>query len=165
MTLDIAIDLSSPLWATLPDAEKRAKRAILASAEAAGVRLRDGAEVGLLLVDDERIRALNARWRGLDRPTNVLSFPAVAAEKLGQSLMLGDIVVAFETTRREAEHEGKTLGDHFTHLVVHGFLHLVGFDHEVCDDAERMETLETRILAGMAIADPYAEVLAADERA
>ena len=156
MTLDIAVDRSSPLWATLSDAEALAERAILASASACGVRLRESAEVGVQLVDDDAIRALNARWRGFDKPTNVLSFPAASHGKLAAAPMLGDIVVAYETTRREADDEGVSLADHFAHLIVHGFLHLVGFDHQDVGEAETMEALETRVLAGLAIADPYA---------
>ena len=117
------------------------------------------------LVDDAQIRVLNAHWRGLDKPTNVLSFPAVAAEKIALAPMLGDIVVAFETMQREAVGEGKTLADHFSHLVTHGFLHLLGFDHEDAAEAERMEALESDILARLGIADPYASTVPADAKA
>jgi probable rRNA maturation factor len=156
MELDIAIERPSPLWAGLPGAEILAERAILASAEACGVALGEKAEVSVQLVDDEQIRALNARWRGLDKPTNVLSFPAASVERLAAAPLLGDIVVAYETTRREADDGRIAFSDHFAHLVVHGFLHLVGFDHQSADEAEKMEALETRVLAGLAIADPYA---------
>jgi len=153
--LDIAVERASPLWEAAPDAEALAERAILASAEACGVELAEAAEVSVQLVDDERIRALNARWRGLDKPTNVLSFPASSADRLAASPLLGDIVVAYETTSREAEDEHISLDDHFVHLVVHGFLHLVGFDHQDDEEADVMEALETRVLKGLAIADPY----------
>jgi probable rRNA maturation factor len=155
MKLDISIDRSSPLWAALPTAESLAERAILASAETCGVKLRDEAEISVQLVDDEQIRALNARWRGLDKPTNVLSFPASPVEKLPFAPLLGDIVVAYETMRREADDDDISLSDHFAHLIVHGFLHLMGFDHQNDRDADEMEALETRVLAGMEIADPY----------
>jgi probable rRNA maturation factor len=124
--------------------------------------LRDGAEIGVQLVDDAGVRALNARWRGFDKPTNVLSFPASPVEKLASAPMLGDIVVAYQTTRREADDERISLGDHFVHLIVHGFLHLVGFDHEDDAEAEMMEALETRVLEGLAIADPYRRGVAAE---
>jgi probable rRNA maturation factor len=156
MKLDIAIDQASSLWAALPEAQGLAERAILAGAADCGVALRKGAEVSVQLVDDAQIRALNAQWRGFDKPTNVLSFPAAPVEKLATSPLLGDIVLAFETIRREADDMRIGLSDHFVHLVVHGFLHLVGFDHQESAEAERMEQLETQILAGMAIADPYA---------
>jgi probable rRNA maturation factor len=157
MKLDVAIDRSSPLWSALPAAEALAERVIEAGVAACGVSLREGAEVGLKLVDDAEIAALNARWRGLAKPTNVLSFPAAPVDRLAASPLLGDIVVAFETTKREAEEEGKSLADHFAHLVAHGFLHLVGYDHEDRAEAERMEALEIAILQSLAIADPYAE--------
>jgi probable rRNA maturation factor len=156
MKLDIAVDQASPLWAGLPEAEELVERAILASVARCGVALRKGAEVSVQLVDDAQIRALNAQWRGFDKATNVLSFPAAPVDKLAASPLLGDIVLAFETIRREADDMRISLGDHFTHLVVHGFLHLVGFDHQESGEADRMERLETQILAGMAIADPYA---------
>ena len=107
------------------------------------------------------MRALNARWRGLDKPTNVLSFPAAAPERLGETPVLGDVVVAFETMAREADDEGKALADHFRHLVVHGFLHLLGFDHRSDAEAEAMEALERRILARLGVADPYGEAAGA----
>jgi probable rRNA maturation factor len=160
--LDIAIERPSPLWAALPDAKGLAERAVLASALACGVVLGEKAEVSVQLVDDEQIRALNARWRGLDRPTNVLSFPAAPVQRLAAAPLLGDIVVAYQTTRREAEDERIAMSDHFAHLVVNGFLHLVGFDHQSADEAEKMEALETRVLASLAIADPYANNVPAE---
>lgn len=103
-----------------------------------------------MLADDAALRALNARWRQQDKPTNVLSFPA------GDSVLLGDVVLAFETVRREASEQGKSLADHMSHLVVHGVLHLLGHDHERPRDADVMESLERQVLAGLGIADPYA---------
>ncbi|WP_158815255.1 rRNA maturation RNase YbeY [Methylocapsa sp. S129] len=156
MKPNIEVVESSPQWRALPGIEKLARRGIEASLEMSGIRILDGAEVSVQLVDDSQIRALNAQWRGLDKPTNVLSFPASAPEKIAAAPMLGDIVMAFETAEREAAEEGKTLADHAAHLVVHGFLHLLGFDHQIAADANRMEALETRILAKLRIADPYA---------
>jgi probable rRNA maturation factor len=114
-------------------------------------------ELSLLFTGDEEIRGLNAEWRGKDKATNVLSFPAFPPAK-GEILppLLGDIVLAAETVRREAEAEDKPLENHIIHLVVHGFLHLAGYDHEADDEAEEMEGLERRILARLAIPDPYA---------
>ena len=102
------------------------------------------------LADDKRVRALNARDRKKDKPTNVLSYPS------GERDFLGDVVLARQTVWREAKSQGKTAADHLSHLVVHGTLHLLGYDHETSEaDAERMEALERRILAKLGIADPY----------
>lgn len=147
----------SPLWRALPQAEAIAEKAIAAAAAGAGVRLLPGAEVSLLLTDDAHMREINQQWRDKDKPTNVLSFPAVEGPKVSKSPFLGDIAVAFETLQREAEDDGKSVADHFTHLVVHGFLHLLGHDHIVAEDAERMEALEVAILATLGVADPYAD--------
>lgn len=120
------------------------------------------AEVSVLLADDAAVRDLNRAWRGKDRPTNVLSFPAfepgtpVRAD--GLPVPLGDIAVALETVLREAEAEGKTPADHLAHLVVHGTLHLTGRDHEAGEaEAAAMEALEVEALATLGVADPYAD--------
>jgi probable rRNA maturation factor len=104
--------------------------------------------------DDARVQALNKLWRGLDKPTNVLSFPAPDSPS-GPARMLGDIAISYQTAAREAAAEGKTLADHIAHLSVHGFLHLLGYDHESDEDAEEMEGLERVILARIGISDPY----------
>jgi len=114
----------------------------------------------LVLADDAMVRDLNRRFRGKDKPTNVLSFPAdepVEAGMADADRYLGDVVVAAETLAREAHDEGKAVEHHFDHLVVHGTLHLLGYDHESDKEADRMESLETAILADLGIADPYAE--------
>jgi probable rRNA maturation factor len=112
-------------------------------------------EVALLLTDDAEMRALNRTWRGKDAPTNVLSFPASA--HVPAPGLLGDVVLAYETTAEEARTQGIALKDHVAHLVVHGVLHLIGFDHIEDAEAERMEAIERRALASLGIADPYAE--------
>lgn len=147
----------SALWDSLPDAEAIAERALNVASEMADVKLMDGAELALLLSDDAHVKSVNQEWRKIDKPTNVLSFPSVEANKLARVPFIGDIIIAYETVKREAEHDGKDFADHFTHLVVHGFLHLVGFDHQTDDDAKVMEALETRILAELEIPDPYAD--------
>jgi probable rRNA maturation factor len=106
----------------------------------------------ILLADDERLRALNLAFRGKDKPTNVLSFPAAANDD-GHA---GDIALAYGVTRDEARAAGKTIADHASHLVVHGVLHLAGLDHEKKRDAEEMEGLEVKILSRLGIRDPYA---------
>ncbi len=121
-----------------------------------GVALIEGAEVAVSLADDARVQEANRAFRGKDAPTNVLSFPAAPPERIGASPFLGDVILAYETVEKEAAAEGKTIGDHLAHLVVHGVLHLIGYDHMTDDEAERMERLETAILASLAIADPYA---------
>ena len=103
------------------------------------------------------MRAINAEWRHKDAATNVLSFPASDPRGVSEARLLGDVLIAFETLEREAAEECKTLADHFCHLVVHGFLHLLGFDHIEEADAEKMEPIEIRALARLGIANPYAE--------
>ncbi len=114
-------------------------------------------ELSLVFTDDEAIREINAEWRDKDKATNVLSFPAYPLEPGGMpGPMLGDIVIARETVEREALDLEKSFEDHLTHLLVHGFLHLFGYDHLDTEEAEEMEGLETRILAKLGLSDPYA---------
>lgn len=164
---EIEIDLAVPCeqWvAALPEVEELCRRVVLAALSGAGEMLSHGAgehvEVSLVLADDGMVRELNRQYRGQDKPTNVLSFASLDAEDdvavPDGPLMLGDVVLAFETTRREAAAEGKTLADHLAHLVVHGILHLLGYDHLEEDEALEMEGRERSILADLGIADPYA---------
>ena len=118
---------------------------------------RTATELSLVFTDDASIREINAEWRSQDKATNVLSFPAFPLEPGGKpGPMLGDIIIARETVEREAVELEKSFDDHLTHLMVHGFLHLFGYDHMNNSEAERMEGLETRILAGLGLSDPYA---------
>ena len=147
-------------WQTEPGAEAAIHRAV--EAAAAFVDTGPGeAELAVMLTDDSGIRTLNSNWRGIDKPTNVLSFPALPPTgPVGPDdapRMLGDIAIAYETTRREADDEQKPFDHHLSHLAVHGFLHLIGYDHEIDSDAEDMESLETEILAQLGIPDPYAD--------
>lgn len=115
------------------------------------------AEVSLVFTDDASIREINSEWRNQDKPTNVLSFPAFPLAPGGKpGPMLGDIVIARETVAREAGELEKSIDEHLTHLMVHGFLHLFGYDHMEREEAEEMEGLETRILASLGLSDPYA---------
>jgi probable rRNA maturation factor len=98
------------------------------------------------------MKALNATWRGLDKPTNVLSFPN---QLRGPEMMLGDIAVSFQTVQTEARAENKPFAHHYQHMVVHGLLHLLGFDHEDAIDADEMEAVERRSLARLSVPDPY----------
>jgi probable rRNA maturation factor len=145
----VDVSIESPKWKPLAG-EAVVRRAIAAAA----VEHSGASEVSVVLTDDTAIRALNARWRGRDEPTNVLSFPATATGA-GTPRMLGDIVIAYESTAREALQESKPIAHHLAHLTVHGFLHLMGYDHESDADAEAMERLEREILARLDIPDPY----------
>jgi probable rRNA maturation factor len=147
-------------WQTEPDAEAVIHRAVATAAEIADADTGE-AELAVMLTDDAGIRTLNSNWRGIDKPTNVLSFPALQPTGAGgpddAPRMLGDIAIAYETTRREADDEQKPFDHHLSHLAVHGFLHLIGYDHEKDDDAETMESLEAEILAQLGIPDPFAD--------
>jgi probable rRNA maturation factor len=137
----------------LPAAPALVRRAARRALEAAGPD--HPAELAIVLVDDRRQRALNKQWRGKDKPTNVLAFPGTSTVPVGTPLPLGDVVLAIETIDDEAEAQSKKLADHVTHLVIHGVLHLLGFDHDKPSRAKRMEALETKLLDQMGIADPY----------
>lgn len=117
---------------------------------------RDAAEVSLRIVDEEEGASLNRTWRHKDYPTNVLSFPAHLPAEL-KSPLLGDLVICAPVVVREAAEQGKSPEAHWAHLVVHGTLHLLGYDHENDMDAAQMEALETAILAGLGYPDPYRE--------
>jgi len=163
-TVSLTIDRAA--WqAVVADPEELCRQAISATLRrAAPADWRAAAEVSVLLCDDARMRALNRTWRGQDRPTNVLSFPAQELDPdqappivLGHPALLGDVVLAAETLRGEALAQGKPPADHLRHLLVHGCLHLLGHDHQEPDEARRMERLERLILAELGIADPYGE--------
>ncbi len=113
-------------------------------------------ELSLVFTDDANIRTINSKWRHIDKATNVLSFPAFPIQPGQQpGPILGDIVIARETVQREAQEENKSFDDHLSHLIVHGLLHLTGYDHQNDEEAEQMESLERKILASLGISDPY----------
>ena len=148
-------------WKSEPDADAVIQRAVAIAAEMTDADTAD-AELAVMLTDDAGIRTLNSNWRGIDKPTNVLSFPALRPQTRVAGAddippMLGDIAIAYETARREADDEQKPFDHHLSHLTIHGFLHLVGYDHETDDEAEAMEALEVEILAQLGIPDPYAD--------
>jgi probable rRNA maturation factor len=162
MKLTLEISSPSTQWRTLTRARAIARHTIAACIDEVGIALHRGATVGLCLSDDRHVRELNARWRGMDKPTNVLSFPAARPGDPGDAPPLGDIVLAYETVFREAEASSVAFVDHYRHLVAHGFLHLMGYDHQTNEDAELMEALEKRILARLGVADPYADGVAGE---
>ncbi|WP_279111060.1 rRNA maturation RNase YbeY [Bartonella apis] len=113
-------------------------------------------ELSLVFTDDANIRTINSKWRHIDKATNVLSFPAFPIQPGQQpGPILGDIVIARETVQREAQEENKSFDDHLSHLIVHGLLHLTGYDHQNDEEAEQMESIERKILASLGISDPY----------
>lgn len=138
----------------LPDAEAFAER-VHDAARAREKRL--AGSVALLLTDDAALKGLNARFRGKDAPTNVLSFPSGAAAGTATGGFLGDIALAYETCEREAMGKGVSFAAHAAHLIAHGLLHLVGYGHESDADAAKMEGMETSILGALGMPDPYAE--------
>jgi len=142
-------------WSDLPDAEAAIGDAAAAAAVAPVLTGRGGA-VSVALSSDEAVADLNGRFRGKPKPTNVLSFPAGSG---GDEDFLGDIVLAQETVAREAREQGIPLRHHVQHLVVHGILHLLGYDHVTAADAEQMEALEIEILSALGIENPYTGAL------
>ena len=146
------IQVQSPLWQTQPRAEQTVRKAIMAAAAALST---SAGEVSILLTDDSAVRILNRDWRGLDKPTNVLSFPAPKGPAIGDARILGDIVIAYETLKRECQDEDRELLHHLTHLTVHGFLHLLGYDHQTDAEADAMEAIESKIMTGMQLPDPW----------
>ena len=148
MSFSIHLEVEEPRWR-----KTRGLAAHLTAAAEAALKTAKapkGVALTILLADDARLKTLNHDFRGKNKPTNVLSFPSADPG------YLGDIALAFGVTEKEAKAGGKRFVDHATHLVVHGVLHLVGYDHETERQANKMEPLETRILASLGIADPYA---------
>ena len=146
-TVDVMINAKA--WKTAaPAIKKIVERAVAAALTAE--RIKNPVELSVVLATDAAVQKLNKAYSGKDKPTNVLSFPA------GDPSLLGDVVLAYGTVAREARTEEKPFQNHVSHLVVHGVLHLLGYDHEQVPEAEKMEARETKILAGLGIPDPYA---------
>lgn len=156
-TINIDVIVESPHWDGVPAAAEPWVRRVV---EAALPAQQPACDLAVVFADDHAIRALNARFRGRDAATNVLSFPppsAALAPAPGETMPLGDVVIAFETAQAEAAAEGKEFLHHVSHLLVHGVLHLLGYDHHTDAEADSMEMCERAILDGLGIADPYAE--------
>jgi probable rRNA maturation factor len=147
---NIDVLVESNLWKRKAEATSMARRAVV---EAAVALETPAAELAIVLTDDSAIRALNREWRGVDAATNVLSFPT--GGRGGKPSLIGDIVLAYETIAQEACAEHKPFAHHVAHLAVHGFLHLLGYDHVRATEAEAMERTERAILRRLAIPDPY----------
>jgi len=155
--IEIIVSVEASPWGTADKLEALVHAVIEATISELELRSPSPTELGVVFTDDAAIRQLNLEWRGMDKPTNVLSFPAFHESREGVlPPMLGDIVIAFETVRREAAVEQKPFDHHLAHLVTHGFLHLLGYDHEDEQAAQEMESTERSILAALAIPDPYA---------
>lgn len=148
LKIDVLVD--SDRWNEPAKARSTVRRAV---AEAATTVSTTGTELAIVLTDDSAIRQLNRLWRGIDAPTNVLSFPS--RRTADEPPHLGDVVLAYETIAREAQAEGKPFAHHLAHLAVHGFLHLIGYDHARDADAQTMEQTERKILRRLDIPDPY----------
>ncbi len=152
--VEVIVDVADPAWEDTGMDVHVIVDAAVRAALAAGTEDAGNAEIGVRLTDDADIRTLNRTWRDRDTATNVLAF--AMNEATSPAGILGDVVVAFGTCAREARDQDKSLADHLSHLVVHGTLHLLGFDHQEDDAAEAMEGLERAVLAGLGVADPYA---------
>ena len=161
MDLDISLEAD---WPAPPNWETVAERAATALAQVVEELGNRRLSASVAFTSDAEVHALNREWRGKDKPTNVLSFPMLERENLlalapeGPPELLGDIALAFETCQREAADKGISLEHHTAHLLIHGLLHLAGYDHETSpEDAREMEQLEIKALAFLAIADPYGD--------
>lgn len=155
--ISITIHSADKRWKGHSAVVRKAAKAALKSELQSLALLRGGAKgvsLAILLTDDDEVQLLNRDYRGKDKPTNVLSFPDGAEDEEG-SIYLGDIAMAYETIAREAKEQGKSFEAHLTHLVMHGVLHLLGYDHIKPKEAKIMEALEIKLLNAMGIANPY----------
>lgn len=159
MTLHMEIDIEAGDWSRAGDIEGLARAAVAAALAVVPRSAEQPSQVSILFTDDAHVRELNRAFRGEDKPTNVLSFPSPPPQP-GQPRHLGDIALAYETLLAECEAEGKSLADHARHLIVHGVLHLLDYDHQSEAEAEAMEALEIRALGSLGVADPYREIAA-----
>jgi probable rRNA maturation factor len=156
----VGIVVADDRWAEIDGLEDLLSRAVETTISELKCAPSHPVSLDIALSSDAEVRALNAQYRGKDKPTNVLSFPAMdipAGSASNGSRFIGDVILAYETTAAEAAAEGKALNAHAAHLAVHGMLHLLGHDHETDDEADEMEALETAILGKLGFPDPYSE--------
>ncbi len=161
MHIDITIEEGA--WhAELPDIESLTQKILQKARQhpdiSANLNGHANSEVSITLSGDEFIRNLNREYRGKNKPTNVLSFPLTEDGDFSTDiglLSLGDIIMAYETVKQESQEQKKNFRDHYAHLLIHGFLHLLHYDHEENDEAENMERLEAEILGTLKISNPY----------
>ena len=157
--VDIQIAVEADGWPEEDVLRQLVSGAVDAAFSHLGIPLAASTELSLLFADNEAVCEINDRWRGIRKPTNVLSFPAAGEiDSTHLPPLLGDIVLAFETISSEAALENRPFDHHLCHLVVHGLLHILGYDHQSDDEAAEMETMETAILAKLAIPDPYGKI-------
>lgn len=154
VSCDVLID--DARWSGRMDVEALVNSVVDKTLQVTRARLSREAEASFTFADDRRIRELNEIWRKKDAATNVLSFPATDSASLATSPLLGDVVLAYETIERESIDEGKLFEHHAAHMIAHGFLHLIGFDHEDDAQADEMEGVESKVLCGLGMPDPWA---------
>jgi len=153
MSVTIDIIVTAPCWERQAGLDELTEITVRECVAQTAAPLARDCELSVNFTDDATIRELNAQWRGIDKPTNVLSFETPGP--LERRLALGDIVIAHETVAREAAEQDKSFDAHLTHLLIHGFLHLIGYDHQTPREADAMEALERRIAAALGLGDPY----------
>lgn len=153
MSVETDIIVTAPAWGRFTNLKALTEGAVRQCVETIGAELARGCELSVNFTDDATIRALNSKWRGLDKPTNVLSFEAPGERATKPTL--GDIVIAYETVEREAREQDTTFPAHLAYLIVHGVLHLIGYDHQTPEEADAMEAVEQRIAAALGLPDPY----------
>lgn len=156
--MDVEIEIRTPAWGDVGALCKKAAFEAIDEETVDGLPI-ERLEISVVLADDAIVQGLNRDYRGMDKPTNVLSFASLDEDSPlapDGPILLGDVIVAFETVKREAAEENKPLEEHLSHLIVHGVLHLLGYDHQEEDEAETMEALEREILGRLGIKDPHA---------
>ena len=161
---EIDISVQDPVWEHIKDVEKFVEKAVMTTLTSAPwpkqARGKD-VEISIVLANDDLLQVFNREYREKDKPTNVLTFASIDSDEPqhGDVFHLGDVLLSFQTLEKECLEQGKFMNDHFCHLIVHGTLHILGYDHIEDDDANTMETLEIRILEKLGVQNPYIEAI------